>query len=142
MRRGDLFTKLCAIACCALSLSACASAGPDGMRVRGPERSVRTGAVIGDYVRQLPPGSAVRVERWSGADVRGTLMKTGDDVVIVQARTRIPEPPVEIPLEDVARVTLEKGGGRGLAKAIAAGVAAGAGAAVTVFYILVAIYSS
>lgn len=102
------------------------------------ERQIADRTVMAEYVQKLPLGSAVRVERASGRTVRGTLMKATDQLLIVQPRTRLPVPPVEIPLADVLAVTPESGNGTNIAKAIAIGAAAGAGAALAVFFIIVA----
>ena len=131
---------LAAILCVALSATGCATA--NGPRVRtapadsqGPDR-----AVLVEYVQNLNPGSAVRVVRANGRAIRGTLMKATADAVIIQRRTRIPEPALEIPMTDILAVTPDKGNGSSLAKAIGAGVAAGAGAALAMFLVLVSVY--
>jgi hypothetical protein len=73
--------------------------------------------------------------------LRGTLMKATADAIVVQPRTRLPEPPIEIPLAEVLTVTPESGNGGSIGKAIAAGVAAGAGAALVTFFVLLSIFS-
>jgi hypothetical protein len=98
-------------------------------------------AVLADYVQRLPPGTGVRIERTTGRTLRGTLMKATHDAIVVQLRTRLPEPPVEIPLAEVFSVTPDSGNGGTIGKAIAAGVAAGAGAALVTFFVLIAIFS-
>jgi hypothetical protein len=96
--------------------------------------------VLAEYVQRLPAGAAVRIARAGGRSVRGTLMKATAQSLIVQPRTRIPEPPIEIALADVISVTPDTNGS-GLGKAIGVGVAAGAGAALAVFLIIAAIYA-
>lgn len=104
----------------------CASGG--GTRISTqPQPSVVDTVAMADYVQRLPAGSKVRVERTDGTSLRGTLMKATGDLIVVQKSTRIPEPPVELPIAQVARVTLD-GGGMGTGKAIAIGIASGAGA--------------
>jgi hypothetical protein len=97
--------------------------------------------VLADYVQTLPAGSLVKVHRSDARAVRGTLLKATDQFVVVQPRTRVPEPPVEIPLDTVISVTLETRDGGSIGKAIAIGAAAGAGAALAVFLIIAAIYA-
>lgn len=122
--------------CVTLAAPACAGAGR--MRVTaGPA----DGAVLAEFLQKLPPGAAVRVDRTGGTTLRGTLMKASSQSLIVQPRTRIPEPAVEIPLTEVLRVTPEGSNGSNLGKAIGIGVAAGAGAALSVFLILFAIFA-
>ena len=110
------------------------NAQPDQRRTVDP-------AVLADYLQRLPPGTAVKVERTSGRSLRGTLMKATADAIVVQPRTRLPEPPIEIPLAEVLTVTPESGNGGSLGRAIAAGVAAGAGAALVTVFVLIAIFS-
>jgi hypothetical protein len=133
-RRGLLAVLLCGV----LASQGCAAAvqgGAGRAPLAVPDRSV-----LADYVQRLPPGAAVRVERVSGGPLRGTLLKATPDSIVVQPRTRLPEAPVEIPLDGVLAVTPDADRG-GLGTAIAAGAAAGAGAALAVFFILVAIFS-
>jgi hypothetical protein len=83
---------------------------------------------MADYVGRLQAGSKVRVERTDGATLHGTLMKAAPDAIVVQKNTRIPEAPVQIPLAQIARVTVENGSGTSTAKAVAIGIASGVGA--------------
>ena len=122
---------------CLLTLAGCASATRG---LAGPPNTADR-AVIAEYVQKLPVGTTVRVERVSGRGLRGTLMKITSDTLVLQLRTRLPEPPVEVPFSEVLRVTPESGNGHSLAKAIGIGAAAGAGAALGVFLIIIAAFS-
>jgi hypothetical protein len=97
-------------------------------------------AVLADYVQRLPPGSFVKVERAGGRTLRGTLMKATGSTVVVQPRTRIPEPPVEVALSEVLNVVPDTPPTANIAKAIVAGAAAGAGAALAMFFIILSAY--
>jgi hypothetical protein len=133
-RRG-----LAVLLCGVLAGQGCAAA-VQGVAPRAPlEPGDR--AVLADYVQRLPPGAAVRVDRAAGRTVRGTLLKATPNTIVVQPRTRLPEAPVEIPLDDVLAVTPEADDRGRFGTAIAAGAAAGAGAALAVFFILVAVFS-
>ena len=122
------------VLCCAL-ISGCA-----GHRIPATQPAAPgANAAVVEYVRQLPLGTNVRVDRASARTIKGTLIKVGEQTLVVQPRTRIAVPPVEVPLTDVTRVTVEgNGSGTSLAKAIGAGIAAGAAGAVAVILILVA----
>lgn len=125
------------LVCLTLAASGCATTGARGVTlVPNADR-----AVIAEFVRGLPVGSAIHVQRTDGRSVRGTLMKATDQSLVIQPRTRIPEAPLEIPLADVLSVTPEKRGGTSLGKAIAIGAAVGAGATLAVLMIFAAIYS-
>src|SRR5262245_34896072 len=133
--------RLLAILIC-LSLiipgAGCASAG--GTRMATPTTmapSVVDTAAMADYVGRLQAGSKVRVELTSGAALRGTLMKTAPDAIVVQKNTRIPEAPIQIPLAQIARVTVDNGG-TSPAKAVGIGIASGVG----VFFGILAILAA
>ena len=122
-----------ALVLCA-SVTACATAG--GYRVAPAGQRVDP-AVLGDYVKTLPIGENVRVDRTSGPAIRGALLKTTETSVIVQARTRLPVPPLEVPFTDIVRIAPDEGRG-GLWKAIGIGAAAGVAGAVAFFFIVLA----
>jgi hypothetical protein len=130
------------VLCSALAAPGCATAGAaGGTWARTPERPITDRAVLAEYVQKLPPGSAIRVERAGGRTLRGTLMKATDRSLIVQPRARLPEPAVEVALDDVLSVTPDSSNGSNLGKAIGVGAAAGAGAALAVFLVIIAIFS-
>jgi hypothetical protein len=128
--------SLAIVLCCALVTTGCASAA--GPRIaQAPQPSVQDKSMLADYVQRLAAGSNVRVERTNGAPVRGTLMKATPDFIVVQKNTRIPEPPIELPLAELSRVTLETGGSTG--KTVAIGISAGVAATFGVLLLLVAL---
>ena len=96
--------------------------------------------LLADYVQKLPAGTRVRVHLADGRRQRGTLMNATAELVIIQPRTRIPEPAMQIPLDRVLAVDVETGNGN-VAKAIGIGIAAGAGTFCGIFLILAAIYA-
>jgi hypothetical protein len=110
----------------ALMTPGCASAGRTPVAA-APQPAVVDTASMADYVQRLPAGSKVRVERTDGTSLRGTLMKATGGTIVVQKDTRVPEPPVEVPVAQLARVTLNSGG-TSTGKAVAIGIASGVGA--------------
>jgi hypothetical protein len=124
-----------------------ATAGCTAARAQGPRVATRLAAdytpdpaLMASYIRQLPVGSRVRVSLAGGRVIHATLIKSDGDPIVVQKRTRIAEPPLEISIKDVQALELEaKNGGAG--RAIAMGAAAGAGAALGVLLILAAIFA-
>jgi hypothetical protein len=103
----------------------CASAGRAPVTAV-PQASVVDTKTMADYVRRLPAGSKVRIERRDGTTLRGTLMNASDETIVVQRNTRIPEAPINVPLQDLTRVTLDTTG-MSTGKAVAIGIASGVG---------------
>lgn len=133
-----------AIVLCSALVGGCATASGTRLATApspqtGPPHSYDDQAVLAEYVQRLPPGTRVRVDRAGGEVVKGTLMKASDAAIVVQRRTRVPEPPLEIPLTTVLAVTPEAT--NGVAKAIGVGAAAGAAAALGTLLILAAVFS-
>jgi hypothetical protein len=93
--------------------------------------------VIGTFVRSLPAGSKVRVEVAHGRTLRGTLLQATDAALTVQRNTRIPEPPVTVPMRDVQRVTIDAPASS--SRGMALGAAVGAGTAVGLLWLIAAI---
>jgi hypothetical protein len=122
----------------ALLVPGCATARSLNSRLNyQPNASAPDRALLITYLKQLPIGSRVRASLIGGQTVRGTLMKAADEGIVVQRRTRIPEPPTDIAIEKIGAVEIDTPGGVG--KAVGIGVASGAGAALGVFLLLVAI---
>jgi hypothetical protein len=142
-----------ALALCGSMVSGCATMGPRQSQApvtAVPPAAVRSSpaagtagdpqgsSVLAEYVQKLPLGMRVRVDRVKGGAIKGILMKATDQAIVVQRRTRVPEPPEEIPLSQVLSVTPEQQGG-GIGRAIGAGAAAGAAAALGIILILIAV---
>lgn len=96
--------------------------------------------VAGEFVSRLPIGTNTKLRLEDGRKIKATLMSIEDDAVVVKVNTRLPEPPLRIELSRIVDADIDRGGAN-LGRAIAAGTAAGAGAALGVFFLLVAIYS-
>ena len=139
-----MLRRTIALTLCAALMTGCATAAGARLATAQPPqsttpRSAEDQAILAEYVQKLPPGTRVRVDRAAGRPVKGTLMKGSAASVVVQPRTRVPEPPIEIPLSDVVAVTPESP--NGVAKAIGIGAAAGAAAALGTILILIAAFS-
>ena len=124
--------------CCSLVIpgAGCASAG--GPRLQAAPQSAAATATIAEFVQRLAPGSRVRVDLTDGTSLNGTLMKASADAVVVQKRTRVAEPPIEIPMAQVARVTVDNGSGTSTAKAVAIGITVGVASFFTILAIIAA----
>lgn len=128
-----------ALVCAALATTGCASAGGQRIPQAAPGAAIQDKAVLADYVQRLSAGSKVRVERTDGTAFRGTLMRATSQSILVQKNTRVPEAPIEIPLEQLTRVTLDNGSSMG--KSVAIGVTAGVAATFGVLLLLAALLS-
>ena len=117
-----------------IGTSGCATSG--GARPATSPAAVSSPASMAEYVGHLPIGSRVRVELAGGRTVKGTLMRADETAVVISPATRVPEPPLEIPLSTVQRI--EPGKASNLGKTIAIGAAAGAGATLGVLFLLFA----
>ena len=126
------------VLCAALVTGGCASAS-GGRIAADPQAPPVARSVMADYVQRIPAGSKVRVERSDGGPLRGTLMKAGADAITVQRHTRVPEPPVQIPLDRITRLTLDQPTSS-VGRNIAIGVASGVGATFGVLLLLAAIW--
>jgi hypothetical protein len=132
---------LAIIVCACVTVSACATArvGSRLPAYASPQASPNRNVLV-EYVQKLPPGTLVRVVRSQHGSMRGTLLKATDQSLFIQPKTRLPEPLVEVPLDDVVGVTPEPQGGNGIGRAIGAGAAAGAAASVAIFLIIIAAF--
>jgi hypothetical protein len=81
----------------------------------------------------IPLGSRVRAQTNAGKGVNGTLMSVTEDAVIIKKKTRLPEPAVTVRFADLARLELQTREGMSPGKVIGIGLAAGAGAILTLF---------
>jgi hypothetical protein len=127
--------------CLGLALPGCVTTGPRRTQT-GTMLTAMTQerAVLSDYARQLPIGTRVRAVAADNRRVRGILVKRTETSILIQPRARVAEPFVEIPFDQL--VTLEQEApSSGTGKAVAAGMAAGAGAALGVILLLIAIWS-
>jgi hypothetical protein len=126
--------------CVTLTAAGCATTGTTGAApAYVGSQSNATRNVLVEYVQKLPPGSLVRVARFQGHSVRGTLMKATDQSLFIQPKTRIAEPTIEIPFDNVVAVTPEQKSGNSVGRAIGAGAAAGAAATLVIFLIAFAL---
>jgi hypothetical protein len=136
--RQALVVLLCGI----LATPGCASFTP-AYAQRTPKQAAPARVVdpelMADYVRQLPVGSRVKINRSNGAVIHGTLMKRDTDPIVVQRRTRLPEEPLTIPVRDILALELESE--QPVGRTIAIGIASGAGATLGVLLLLAAIFA-
>ena len=118
----------------------CATARRSDTRFAQPRStSLPDRALLTAYLERLPAGSRVRARLAGGDTVRGTLMQATATGIVLQPRTRIPEPPLTIPIERIKAVEIDTSSGTG--RAVAIGAAAGGAAALGVILVLAAIFA-
>ena len=87
----------------------------------------------------IPIGSRIKVSTNDGRRLTATLMAADAQRIIVKRRSRLPEPAVSIAFADLSELRRDEGGGMSVGKAIGIGLAAGAGAILTLFAIAVTV---
>jgi len=129
------------ILCATMGSTGCATARTPRVNSAPSLDPASTRRVLVEYAQSLPRGADVRVSRSNGHSLRGTLMKATDQSLFIQPKTRLPEPAVEIPFNEVLEVTPQHHGGSSVARAIGIGAAAGAAAMLTILLVTFAVYS-
>jgi hypothetical protein len=84
-----------------------------------------------EATRTMAAGSVIKVELSDGRRLTGTLIAISEDELLLKERSS--RPALAIPMLSVTRIEPATRKGVGIAKAIAAGAAAGAGAFLTFF---------
>lgn len=92
-----------------------------------------------DMATAIPRGARVKAQTNDGDRFSGTLMSVTDEAVIIKKRTRRPEPAVTVQFRDLARLELQTSEGMSPGKVIGIGLAAGAGAILTLFAFVAAL---
>ena len=85
--------------------------------------------VLAGFAGQLRIGSRVRATITGNRTIRGTLVKRTDQALVIQPRTRVAEPLVEVPFAELLALEQEVPSSGGTGRAVAIGVGVGVGAA-------------
>jgi hypothetical protein len=121
-----LATQGCAATVRGARVHSVAPSGPSGERA-GSEQARADAADMRKYAQAIPPGTVVVVRTAAGRSFEGALMGAEEEALLLQPRTRVPEPPVRIPYSDVQAIELKPVGrsANGVFWAAFAGGAAG-----------------
>jgi hypothetical protein len=87
----------------------------------------------------IPLGTRIKIQTSAGRRVTATLMSVTDEGLVVKRETRVPEPALTIGFNELTRLQRDERGGISFGKAIGIGLAAGAGAMLTLFAIVATI---
>ena len=89
-----------------------------------------------DVATGIPLGSRVKVQTLEGKRFTGTLMRVSDEGLLLKKNSRMAEPAITVGFDALSRLERDTpGGGLNVAKAVGIGLAAGAGAILTMFAI-------
>lgn len=109
----------------------------------GAQREASTAeevAALKAMAAAIPLGSRVKINTREGRRLTATLMSVQNETIVVKRETRVPEPAITVRFDELARLErAERGGGLNAAKILGIGLAAGAGAVLSLFAILVAL---
>lgn len=117
------YKKLLAVALSTMLSAQCASAG--SMPVQTLPAAERAPAMLA-AAEKIPIGSRVSLGLADGRRFKGVLLAVDEAHVVVQQRTRLPEPPLRLDPQSVVYLELDAPRA-GLGKMIAIGAAIGAG---------------
>jgi hypothetical protein len=81
----------------------------------------------------IPAGSRIKVRTTDGRRLTATLMAVEAQQIVVKRLSRVPEPAIAIAFTDLTELRREERSGFSVGKAIGIGLAAGAGAILTLF---------
>jgi hypothetical protein len=124
--------------CLALSASGCAM--NHSARVQtAPAPAVSDATVLADFASQLKVGSDVRATITGNRTVRGTLLKRTDRAIVIQPRTRVAEPLMEVPFDELLALEQLTPSSGSTGRAIAIGAGVGAGAAIGTLFLVAAL---
>jgi hypothetical protein len=129
-----------ALLCAALLCSGCATTSGGRIAAAAAFPAGIDPALFASYVAHLPIGARVRVTLADGRKFTGTLMKADAGGMVVQPRTRIPEPPMALTADRIAAVELDAAN-TNIGKTIGIGIASGAGGVFAAFLIIAAIFA-
>jgi hypothetical protein len=101
--------------------------------------SDREAQALKQMAAAIPLGSRVKLHTNNGKRLNGTLMSVSDDAVILKKRTRLPEPAVTVAFTELSSLELQTGEGMSAGKVVGIGLAAGAGAIITLIAFFAAI---
>ena len=90
------------------------------------------------FAERVDVGTELNVRLNDGRRVRATLVAVRSDAMLLQPKTRVPVPIQAVPYEEIVRVERTKPG-MGTGKAVAIGVATGAGAFFGILAVLFAV---
>ena len=87
----------------------------------------------------IPIGSRVKVRTVDGRALTATLMTVEAQHIVLKRLSRVPEPAIQIAFTDLTELRRDQGKGFSVAKVIGIGLAAGAGAILTLIGIALAL---
>jgi hypothetical protein len=122
--------------CVLLLASGCVTSRPPRVHTTPQVPAMTADAnVLAGFAGQLRIGSRIKATVTGNRTVRGTLVKRTDQALVIQPRTRVAEPLVEVPFAELLALEQENPSS-GTGRAVAIGVGVGVSAAVVTLYVL------
>jgi hypothetical protein len=131
-----LVTTLVLPGCATARMSSSAPMAASSVRVHPPPRAAGDADVWRRFVTSLPVGSKIRVDLADGTRVTGTLMVVEDEAMIVNPRTRLPEPARRLAFSTIVSIEPQRNG-IGVTNAVLIGVASGVASFFAMFVIAI-----
>jgi hypothetical protein len=119
-----------------LTLAAVIAAGPVSTFAQQNVAPATEAAAFKAMAAAIPLGTRIKIQTSGGRRLTATLMSVTDEGLVLKRETRVPEPAVTIGFNELTRLQRDERGGLNVAKAIGVGLAAGAGAILTLFAIV------
>lgn len=126
--------KLTVVVSIAVLTAQCAAAAGGRMATASP---AETGRAMLAAAEKVPAGSRVRVELNDGNRFKAVMLAVEGEQIILQKRTRLPEPPLRLDPSQISYMELE-GPRDGWSKMVAIGAAIGTGVTLAFLAILAA----
>ena len=125
----------------ALVLASVIGVGPSSAAAAQQAASIAEEAqALKEMAAAIPLGSRIKVHIREGRRMTATLMRVTEDAIVVKRESRVPESAVTIRFDELARLQRDdRKGGFTIGKAIGVGLAAGAGAILTLFVIMMSL---
>jgi hypothetical protein len=120
----------------AVAIATLIAVSPAYAAAQTPATSAEEVSAVKAMAAAIPLGSRVKVHTIADRRMTATLMNVTDEGIIVKRESRVPEPAITIRFDELTRLQRDdKRGGVSVAKAVGVGLAAGAGAILTMFMI-------
>jgi len=132
--------KLLVVVLGTLMTAQCAAVRTGAVQAAPPGWAAENGRAMLEAARKIPAGSRVSLALTDGRRFKAVLLAVEDRTLVVQQRTRLPEPPLRVDPGEIAYLELDAKHA-GFGKMIAIGAAIGTGVTLAFLAVLAATLS-